>query len=549
MKYLNLILNETKSQLLFILIVWVLLFLFYYPAHNAMLIDDGVSGLFEIKTKGITGYIDSYGFGSFYYGHYLFLIIINAIFGSNNLGWFAVFTLMHAVNTFLIFKTFYKSYSSLHINNNNALMAFCGSLLFLCSSYQSENIAWAATSHYAISLMILLLSIYFLIQFFQHQKTIFPLAVLYLLFGFNLVTLEISFIYPVMYCLLYVLFFVFNKNNCKAINFFKKILLPHCMLILVYFIFYKLRRGMWLPDDRAPLGTVVPIQDLFIHFIQHIVKLFGFVHYLPFPKREAIYQFCLHWKKIGFLSTSLFLVLSYWMYKRGDKKIILFLFLFAFGVMMYAPFLRLYFMYLARIENDRYSYFGSVVFFQLFVFTVFQFRRAISFFFISNYICLFIYFNIQNITARHMSANMNEAFLNNYPQNITGKTFLLNVPVSCADAYIYRSDARFPIAYRIKFNKNLEPLPIQIAAYNAQSFSDSIVVNKIDSLTYQVQLKANGTWWRDNNSMGAANYETTDYSFVLDEWGAYIIKFKNKLNNTDAVLLFDGHKFIKVNTF
>jgi hypothetical protein len=547
MKYLNLILLNFKNQLIFILITWLIVSIAYYPAHNAMLIDDGVSGLFEIKTKGWIGFADSYGFGSFYYGHYLFLILINALFGSNSLGWFAVFTLMHAINTFLIFKTFYTLYTSLNNNNNNIVMAFSGAVLFLCSSYQSENIVWAATSHYAISLMVLLSSIQFLIAWFQNNKTIFPLWVFHLLFAISLVTLEISFIYPAIYVLLYLLFRLYNKNNVTPIKFFTTIILPQCLLITTYFLIYKLRRGLWMPDDRAPLDAVVSVHEMFSHLVQHLVKLFGFVHYLPYPKRDAVYQFCLHWKKVGVLFIGLFFALSYFYYRLGNKKILLFLFLCAFGLIMYAPFLRLYFMYLARIENDRYSYFGSVVFFQMFAFIIFQFSKNIRMLFVGCYILLFAYFNIQNIRARQWSATMNDAFLNNYPKQNTGKIFLLNIPISCADAYIFRSEARLPLAYKIKFQKDLVPLPIQVAAYNAQKITDTIEVKKINAVTFHVQLKANGTWWRNNNSMGATNYETPDYAFTLDEWGGYTLQFKNNLQPEDAVLLFNGVNFIREN--
>ena len=37
----------------------------YYSGHQAMLIDDGISGIWEIKMEGLSGYWKSYGFENF----------------------------------------------------------------------------------------------------------------------------------------------------------------------------------------------------------------------------------------------------------------------------------------------------------------------------------------------------------------------------------------------------------------------------------------------------------------------------------------------------
>lgn len=546
MKRIEKFLQSHAGHILLFLLCWIGLIVFYFPAHGAMLIDDGVSGIYEIQTKGFKGYLDSYGFDSFYYGHYAFVALVYLLFGCNTFGWFLVFTALHALNTVLIFKTFNSLYTQLGNANANCWMALSGAMLFLFSSYQSENIVWAATSHYAICLSILLLSIQFVLDSCSLKKTSFPLWVFHLLFAFALLTLEISFIYPFVYGLLFVLLLVYQRNQLPLFSFFLKIILPQCLLIGIYLMCYKFRHGSWIPHDRAPLEAVVGIGDMVTTFSQHLLKLFGFVHYLDFPKRDFVYKLCLHWKKVGMVLGVCAIALSYFFYLKGNKKIVLYWFFLLCGLLMFAPFLRLYFMYLARIENDRYSYFGSVVFFQLAVFVLFQFPSLVRFVVLTIYLGVFTFFNLQNIQARHMSAVMNDTFLNKYPDQHLGQIYLLNVPVSCADAYMYRSKGRIPIAYQVKFSKPLVPEPIQVAWYNAQTNHDSFEVKKIDNQTYHVQLKTNGSWWM-NESMGAVEYKDSLYHFIPDEWGGYTIKFYNPLAKGDALLWFDGRQFKQAN--
>jgi hypothetical protein len=53
---------------LFFFICWLSTILLYYPALDAMLIDDGVNAIFDIQKQGFSGLRDSYQFDSFYHG-------------------------------------------------------------------------------------------------------------------------------------------------------------------------------------------------------------------------------------------------------------------------------------------------------------------------------------------------------------------------------------------------------------------------------------------------------------------------------------------------
>ena len=506
-----------------------------------MLIDDGISGIYEWQTKGLRGFLSSFGFDSFYHGHYAFIGLLYLLFGTNPLGWFIVFTGLHAINTTLICKVFAKLYSALGNAENNTWIGLFGAILFLCSSYQSENIVWAATSHYAVALLVLLLSLSYLLDEMQGQSASISLLVFHGLFAWALLTLEISFLFPLIYFIIYLVLLIARNQSMKIGHYLTRILLPQVILIGFYFIFYKWRFGIWVPHDRAPLEAVVSWPQMFTTLTQHLVKLFGFVHYLDFPKRDWIYNACTHWKKVALVVGVLWVLLSIWMYRKGFQKLVTTWLLLLLSLLMFAPFLRLYFMYIARIENDRYSYFASVILFQLLVFVLFQTSRWLRFVVIGIYICLFCWFGYQNIMARANSAAVHQQFLNKFPDQISHNLYLLNVPVSCQDAYLFRSRGRIPIAYRAYFGKPLECEPYQVAFYNAQGIDDSFEVKKINDSALHVQLKTNGSWWM-NEGLGATPYSTPQYEFKPDESGGYFVTFKHPLTDL-KIYLFEKNRF------
>ena len=97
------ILHSKYFSRIYFVVSCLALFFIYYSGHDAMLIDDGISGIWEIKTQGLSGYWKSYGFENFYYGHYGIIAMLYALFGLHAIVWFLFFIGMHALNATMIF--------------------------------------------------------------------------------------------------------------------------------------------------------------------------------------------------------------------------------------------------------------------------------------------------------------------------------------------------------------------------------------------------------------------------------------------------------------
>lgn len=535
----------SKNFPIFLFIIsWIFVFAIYFPGHKAMLIDDGISGLWEMKRDGLNGYIHSYGMKSYYHGYFGFLAIVYFLFGTNPLGWFIVFSAFHALNTTFVFKAFKNIYTAVS-QQNGVWIALIGALLFLVSPYQSENIIWAATGHYAITLFVLLFGINWICDFFQSEKTIKSLLVFHGLFILALLTLEISFFFPLIFLMLFLILFIHQKNNVKAAEFLVKIFLPQLLFIGIYLFFYHLQNGTWIPN-RYDEPHSLNVAKLTTTLAQQTTKLFSFIHFTENKTREIVYKFCEHWKKTGIFLLAIFLIVSFIVFKK-DKSKILTLWLFVFsGIILLYPFLESYFMYIFRIENDRYLYFSSVFFLQAFVFILYYLKPIVRIPVVLIYLSAFIYFIFPTVKSRRTSAKLYYNFIQKFPAIKSGRMILLNVPNYCADAYLFRADYRLPISIEAEYGIDISKKIIQVASYYSVSEKDSFEVKKINDSTLFVNIKTNGGWWM-KESIGLTDYENEYYKLVKDEWCGFTLYFKKPIPIEDKIYYYSSGKFKQIN--
>ncbi len=527
-------------------IFWIAIVVIYYPAHKAMLIDDGISGLWEMKQEGLKGFINSYGFKSFYFGHYFILGFLYLIFGTNPLGWFLVFTGMHALNATLIFTTFKKIYQQFIQGSQSTWISLCGALLFLLSPYQSENIIWGATSHYFSTLCILLIGMNWLVDYIVSAKVNFSIFLFHGLFAFALITLEISFLFLLVYICLFLLLVICKKNALSIPKFLFNIVLPQLILVVIYLAFYRLKNGSWIPHDRSQVDAVITVPYMITTLSQHLMKLIGQIHLFDLKTREWIYGMAIHWKRMLLLWSVVGIAFSVWCFYKQKSRLIGMYFLVACSLLMFAPFVRVYFMYFNQVENNRYSYFATVFMMQLIVFILFLFNKWLRGILFVSLFGLYVFFIFPNVKSRFYSAKLYTTYLSKFPGEIKGKIYMMNVPAYCSNAYLFRAKYRFPISYQAIYHHDLFNQLVQVAWYNSQTDQDSFAVKKLSDSSYEMQLKTNGSWWM-YESNGASDYETDDYKFDVGEWGNYTLTFKHPLKEEDVLIYFNGKQFVKVN--
>ena len=546
MKTLEKFLQSNAFNYLVGLLALAFVFIMYYPSHGAMLIDDGISGLWEMQQQGLKGFLNSYGTDGLYYGHYIILGLIYAVFGLNPLGWFIVFAVWHAFNTLLLFQTMKKLLHSFELEENVVWVALCSAVLFLVSPYHAENILWAATSHYAFAMSVLLISLQAVLDYSQRGHFAMPLWVYILLFALSLFTLEISFLFPLIIFMLFVMLAIIGNSYLTIKDYLLKILLPQIVLVIGYLGLYKLRSGRWLPHDRAGVDVEFSLQHMVTTLIQQLMKLFGFIHQFDYNLRDKVYGYALHWKVSAGVLVIMILVLLVWLFVKNRRLFFAGVFTLLSGLLLYAPFVRVYFVYLMRFENDRYTYFASAFLLAFFVVVLFSFHKVVRGIFFIGFAALSVYFIFPAVKSKAESGKLHATFLQKLPDNITGDIYIMNVPVYCQESYMFRSKDRFPIAYQAHYGRNLFSKLKPILWYNAMTAKDTFIANKINDSVFDFGLKTNGSWlWYERE--GASSYETDDYKVNIGEWGNYTLVMKHPLRKEDAMLWFDGTRFKNLN--
>lgn len=539
---------QVLKQLPFILFVsfWLVTILLYFPAHNAMLIDDGVNAIEDLKRQGWSGLFHSYNFDSFYQGYYLLLNIFYGLFKLNALGWFMVYSFIHALNALLIFK-FIRSLLGLTSEFKHQIqIAFFCAIFFLLSPYNAENIVWAATTHYIVSLSILLFSCNWLISFFQNGYSNKGLFLFLLLNIFSLVTFELSFFFPIIYFALFFLLLRLIKSEQSFKSFFLKIISPLGVAIVFYLFALHFVKHTWIPHA----GETSQLNNSFAEIIKtqskHLVKLFSFVHYQDYSIREKVYSACEHWKKAFGVTFLILALILFGVGKKSKSSFYILSFLFLAGFITLLPFCNRAFVYLFKYENLRYSYFTSVFFYAAFVLILFHVHTYIRYLILSTFLLLFLIAIIKTVDDKKTSAIVYHNFINSFPDTKSTKTYLLNTPSYGCESYMFWDRSRLPIAlycYRdIEISKNLN----QILFYNALTAKDSFEVEKVNDSLWTFLLKTDGAWLMDENR-GAVNYENENYNLTIGEWGKTTIQFKHQFSRDEKFIYFNGASFINLN--
>lgn len=531
-----------RSISLFI-VVFFLLWILYFPGRNGMLTDDGLSGLWEIQKEGWDGYVHNFGCDRFYYFHYAILFSLYKICGFHGIMWLSVFCFLQALNSSLIFLFFKKILSYTHIGTHNYI-ACAIALWFALQPYMTENIIWASTSHYAISLMILLLVCNFIIQENIITKRKYILLS-HVLFALSILTLEISFIFPIVWASCIILLYLLKVKTISPFQYFTLYILPQIGIVAIYMICYKWQYHYWYPHDRLGRDAHVPMSHYIQTLAQRITMQVSNLHYTSHDIRHKMYSHAAKYAPYVLIAT--FIGISVLIYLKKNKKIMwLSIWLICMYILFSLPFLRHYFMYLIKYENVRYVYFSSVFFFALAAVLILGKFKILNTIFLLCTLSVFVFFVRLAAKDRAVAGKIQKSFLQNMPAVTAHKQYFLNIPAYAKDVYLFRYRTRLDIACAV-YRKDIETQNvIQISGYMSMGDIDSIQVEKINDSTYKVYNHTPGSWWI-SDGLGAVSYQTEDYIFEKDEWNGYILKFKKRLSSQNGIWFYNKNKFENVN--
>jgi hypothetical protein len=539
--------NTKHCKYLLLPLYWIAVVWIYGKGYKASLVDDGNAAIIDFISQGWGGMLNNYGMTSLYHFHDLVNNLWYLIFGLNGKAWFLLTASLHALNSWLIFinmKTFYKKCGLKY----RYAIAWIGSLMFLLSPYQSENIVWAATHHYGFALLFFMIMMRLVLHINDTNFLIYGVAVA-VLYVISLMTREETLVYPGVFVAMFAVVKFFNPATSLSVKrFFTAIVLPQALLIITYFLLTKLIKGHWIPHYGTTHIENITMANYVTTLLQYLVKQSFFVHFLDYPARDWVYGFIRDKTAlslaIAFLVLSAIVVL---LFIRNKRAWMVFGSLCISMVILFLPVLNLYFMYLFRYENDRMGYFGSIMLYQIVPLVFFSLLPALAYVVVMGWLMIAVYYSNIAAASWQQAGTFYQHCLSTLPQR-QGRLFFLNVPLKYKDIYIFRSVQRIRNAYQLYYRKdNLAQLkPVAWANFHSPNDKLEILCCANDSMKI-ILRHTQPSWWM-RNELGATNYENEDCRFEVDEWGiGYTFKVKDrKPDDSFWVTTADGFKELKM---
>lgn len=536
-------LSIKKFSGIFILF-WVLTVLIYQNGLGSQFVDDYIAGIVRFMDVGWAGLADSYEFTSLYFGHNITFYGFYSLFGSSPVAWFLLFTGLHSLNAAFTYAFVKKLFS-----NNQFPAATTGatiiSLLFLLSPYQTENVIWGATLHYAVSMVCMWGIIWLYTAYLNNSKTIL-LVCMYLLFAFSLVTLEISLVFPGVFMIVFGILWQPSISVSNILKHLKIIALPMAIIIVCYFTATYAFKGHFIGHYGSGTHMQFNPTQLIGAMWKYLAKLLGFVHWFPYEHKERVYVLFDNPKiavtLLVFLSGAL---IGLYKYRKRYATFIVGWSLLIFVLLL--PVLNMYFMYLNQGENDRLSYFASAYIYGIpvLLFMWFSGRLLWAYGIVMLAVCILL-LQIQTQKWENAAAIQLKAADSPLLYNPNGNVYLLNLPVYYRGVYIYRNYNRFGWAREFYELPNVSASTKYILSYNLQNPSDSVIVSALpEPNTFKVELSTWGNWFWYGNK-GAQNRADDDMTITLDEWGhSYTISIP-ELKPQDRLLYFSLNGWTEV---
>lgn len=514
---------------------WLLTLLLYRHGYGSQFTDDYIAGIVRFMDEGWAGFADSFDFTSLYYGHNIVFYGFYSLFGSSALAWFLLFTGLHALNAALAFGFLKRLFANQQFPaaSSGAMLI---SLLFLVSPYQTENVIWGATLHYAVSLLCFW-GIAWLYASYLGNGHLWKLGLCYGIFLFSLLTLEISLVFP---GILAVLFGILWKPSITLSNLLRQtklLVLPMAAIIALYLGATYALKGHFIGHYGSANHMHFQPGQLIGGLWQYLAKLLAFVHHYPNEQRYWVYgKLALPAMAFSLLAIGMLLLILLWRYRRTWATFALGWLALVFMALL--PVLNMYFNYLHAGENDRLSYVASIFIFGLPVlFCMWFAKRLVWVYGLVALVASVWLLQPQTLKWKHAAAIQNQAV--DSPLFYTdGDLYLLNLPCYFNGAYIYRSLERLHWARRYYRLPDIKPRTHYVLSYNLLSPADSVTVEgPLAPNTYKVELSTWGIWfWY--NYLGAQNRTDENMAITLDEWNhSYTVHFA-RLKPNDRLLYY-----------
>jgi len=489
--------------------LFLLTHLFYYPTWDAGFVTDFNGLVSRLEGASASGILNCFGFPALQQVLNAVLYGFYQLFGIQPLPWYLLFTTLHALNAWLLFRLVQRLMEGNEVKKPLTI-ALTGALFFLLSPYQSEVLTWRVCLNYLMVTGLMLGSLLSLISWLEKggHRYLWRLHLCFLLAVF---TFELALMLPFMYLLLVWLYPSAQPKKWR-------ITLPSFSLLGIYFLLNRLVLGSWVGHYGAETHLRFSMREVLGNLLSYTAKLLGFVRYYQHSWKQRIFEWLNEPLPLILIIGALSVLLIYGLWRFGKlsgKFKIALLFFLLFGLAL-APSINLYFNYLLQVENDRYSYWASAFFFPLLAVLLSKLPRRAFLSLSALYLLVSLYYLRLTNEYWRVSTDIYYGLIDSFDPGDAPAAFLLNLPENYKGVPMFGDYSdnhrafRGPLEYIGK--KNYAGQIYDVAQYNMTRPHGGVEVTKVDSTQQlKVEFRQWGNWWwRKGIGMGPG-YENEVY--------------------------------------
>ncbi len=487
--------------------LWLLTFLFYYPAAQAGKVGDYYFEWVRRVANHDLRYIITAPYGdSLYYSSLLFMTCCYKLFGLSAWAWHLLAVTVHVASATLIYRLLCRLFCDSGLNEP-ALSALWVSVMYCVSPYNTEVIVHEHCFAYTTAYFTTLLTIYYTLQFITSNrgKYAWYAAVSFIIASFDI---EVFYIVPVISFSL-ILFYVFVVNSGEGLfrRAFRNVVLPQLAILVFYFgLLYKVTGQFFAHRVNEKIG------HFFYYFLSVSPKrIFYSVfmgRFLPEEMRGQVSAF--FDSSAGMWSFVVFVMLCiiYVILRSGRNKkmsVLTGLLMIWVGICLFIT-ATSYFPVKGYVTYDRYVYFLLPFVYGLMVVLVNQFRSWARWSLLMSYMLLNAVLLVKMNGYWFHSARLISNLMATFPVRNDGRVILLlNVPENLNGVLMtgsrpmayYTATSAFREDYNYEHKRRITDDVCDIASYNLVNTGDGAHVRVVNDTELHVFLNnSKSTWWQ-----------------------------------------------------
>ena len=516
--------NRTIPTGLLFGLLWLLLFVLYFPAAKAGFVTDFTGWLDSVRKNSFREFINRTHFQarSLYQFTQFSTWVWYKLFGVNEGAWHILFITLHAINASMLYTLCRRLLADVGVTKASAIAAG-GVVLFCVSPYISEVVVWEPSYHFLQGLLLLLAILLCAQQYIYTGAGKYAIGAVGIYF-LSLFSLEIFYITPVLVLTLGLFYSKgtdADKRRCRQIT--THFFLPMLLLLLARFFGYRIYSGDWV--SRIGSGAIATVSwGSFGKPAKYLFHLLLLGRFFSDDLRQSVYDACDSIPGMlvfyGCAVALLAFIIRRFGTMSGKSKVAALLFLWMCTAL--ALLIPLWFASDMLVVYDRYTYFAGAFFYVLFAVLVsFITMRYVGTAIVVLFGLINLRFAIQVSRYWNKSARVVYSLLHNLPDARNKTMILLNLPQSMHGVPMIGAEKNSE--YKLMHDLLIPEKPLTNTVYDALAYNmltptDGAHVNVVNDSTIKVTLNQWGTWWWFE-TRGANGYWTSDYKLNLRDPG------------------------------